>query len=1851
MQKTRFGVKLISLILMLSFLISAFSLMVFANMETTEDETSGLNVAYNRTFDEGWDYDNGILGSLAGGNVASIAYELTTKGYNHFLNLKKTVANSAYVYINTEKLDAEGKTFIEFDLASLKGCSIGQAVKVSVGGSFKTLVEFGTDGLYVLGTNIGDVDKDMDWKSFTFVFDFDYAANTLNVSSSSYLVTAYCGEEEIASEMYNCGLGGFGVSQVRFFFGAKNAAIGSWYAIDNLKIYSGVSEKTDLKNNVGFAVDMSVARDYPLASDASGSDGFLTGNPTLSRDTNNNGLVNHYNRHYGEGFDLVHKKTMTEDISLVSGGHDFAIKSEKLLDGTKNYFFRFRARNDNAGFIEIPVVDAPDWGRLVFEVSLKAGVNADIGDIISFVGAKGEKYFVSIENGQLYLFGKNVGYIGNNWVHIVVAFDYEPDEENNRFITVNYGAGGQMKVNMADDGNKFSESMITAFHIGVAPNAPAANGTKHDNFGDWYGVDNLKVYSGIRGYATLEGYGNGVNPNVALDFDLGSTSIPDTPVTPDLGEDADNRVDNVTGKTEDQLPQTPVKGTPNVSRVEKDETSWIQYHRYYSEGWAFSVGGGTSASAIMTLENEQQLDLTYNYYQHYEKTVSSNVYWTLSGSGCPSSGKVFMEMDVRAVEGADIGGVIQMRTVSAASNSQKYLVGFDDGYLVIWDTKVCKVNEYDWIHLAFEFDYSYAMNNPTAAGGENNYLLSAWIGDSLYMEKKIPGATDGKNFGISTFRIGFEGNNDPTTIGQFWDMDNLKFYAAENFLNLSTEEGKYDSGLLIPDSTPKDFPIQATAVSLDKMIEESLFLKVGSDYMLSGNVRVPIIENTETGVVYGAPFKKDDIYWVPLDAVLGYLNYPIYEHEDGMTFDISTGTSTTYLTLGRNTASVGGKTVKLTAAPAVTTGDNPYLVVALADIDTLFPGYYAIIDDMNMIVFTSYKSLAETSLAESIRIDIMKDFLFDYAMMDEDNIYDTVKENTNNFDHPYLITNQERFDELHEVFMDGFAIDKILEDDPNAEVTYLDATLYQYLKRYIYDDSGTSSVAYYNRWAASSLYYLTINDGSAYPGLKASAYIWDCESGQGGLQHPWQDSAGYDPIGGRLDPPYQALTPLAFAYQVTRDDRFARLTYDYCVELVDWDHWGPGHFLNCADTATAVAIAYDWCYDAWVRLGLDTKHVADGIYYHGALQGYLVTIGEPDAHGRANGNSSYYPTMRNNWNAVCTKGVAAACLAIMDYEGFDENTKVEAVINNTRLEYGAKVKEVTTHTIAENYKTLVLTGIDIYAPDGSYEESVSYWSYGAGAVFQYAQILTSAMGSDAGIMDTWGLDRTCYSILHMVSSDFTVFAYNDGSVRGGCDSGYFSYVADVINDDFLRYVRKTHIQDHKQRPSVSDAIFYRNIDDVEDMEMPLQYHHVGIHGYTLRSSWEKGAIFAGLLGGDNDDGHGHIDAGQWVYYNKDIEFFEDIGPDGYNTYNYFSNNHMYKTTVEGHNVILLQSQQDKVPAGQLRTSVSPITETYVNEYGTYAITDTSPAFGGYFLSANRGIMLTNDRKTVIIQDEIVSDGAQTFWWIAHYNNNTAMSKKEHEKLAYRKGVEKIEISNSGRVIHMTSTSPIDKTEYTLRVQIVSAHYSLYFQHMTTQDYLLNATMRPGDSEAQGKQPEGDRSMWSKFAIKCSGLPNTKLAVVMELVDPSVDVNDATYNIGYRYTDLANWEPSADTRVPDTGDDEEEIVTGGNRGSYSLAHMNAVRTQLTPMLQYVDGPFGTLADIKTFYKWLTQANYSVNGLGRPRFESNSSTAAVLPTFDECIAKYTALSTVVHATAADISAITNIAIGAKSTDAGA
>ena len=1171
---------------------------------------------------------------------------------------------------------------------------------------------------------------------------------------------------------------------------------------------------------------------------------------------------------------------------------------------------------------------------------------------------------------------------------------------------------------------------------------------------------------------------------------------------------------------------------PPVIPEQDTENLKVIYNRDYQDGWDYDNGFSTrtkpyltSASAdSISIDKEADVIGNYNYFMRFKAQTKDAVYRSIDmGVDAVSKGNLstirgtVMEFSIKADDVANVGEIIWAHT-SLQTRREVLLSINNDGDLIVFPNK-SKINigkiSNDWTNIAFAFDWMQKE-------GEDKYFIACTIrvgnglGNGYDTEHKvnIPYEMEG-DIGFGTFVFGFAAFeaqkvkvSDTYTyslpariggydgIGKSYCLDNLKIYQGVTDV-VELPKG-YGSAINTLKEKVIDIQENANAKSKAQILEESLAMKVGVDYVLAKNVKYPLFANQKNSAynnVYGKPVKQGDNVLVPLQMVLDYIGFPSYTHADGMSIDVTTGTSTTYISLGRDSATVDGKKIQLAVAPGTlkNTDGNDYIVVALSDIPALFPGWLAVYDDMGLILVYEDTTpdnsednapIVDRNMSKDLEamVNIMKKFVFDTVeqptstetyLATGEKVYKDAKANTNNFAHPYIISDAANFKKLADAY-------KLTEGAAGYN-----AKLNAYIKSALDQ--------------AEEIYKANTNSGTAYAGIKAPVI-------------EEQGSDGYNKFG-KLDELVacaEYLPVIAFAYQITGDEKYARFAYDWASAIGDFDHWGPGYFGDCAKITAALAISYDWLYNAYKALGKNTDALASDIYNLGVHDGYIISTGGVNEHPRSAGDLPAYNNATDHNNAVGAAGMIIGSLAILDYV---DNENIPSDEANAFYE--------TKYLVGNNIKSLIQNGLDIYAPDGSYIESPTIWEDATGNFFRMVMALDSATGSDYGFMNTWAMDQTCYYAYHIESSDGFVWNYHD-SKNNGNDAAYlntdmFNFVGMYLGDGNLIAIREEQIQKGKHT-TIYDVLFYPDTIP-EKEELPLNYYMKGIEGYVSRSDWSEGALYTGLMGGSNSAPNSQLDSGNFIYHNKGVIWICDLGTENPNIASYDVQSERYKyyrVSAEGQNVVYINS--DDLPHGQNPNGGGFISTTYENEHGSYAILNNMSTLIDGISNANRGILITNDKKTVVIQDEISLNTIESLTWVIH-TSQTIYLDPQNSRVAYLTAM-----GNDGK-------------SYTLRISIVSPRPDFEFVLENAIDPVLKGTKTSNEIKDEPEdEPEYARNNLKRLVIKDEATIAFNIAVAFEIVSSDED----TTPVGYEWTSMNVWEPS----VAKEGEDVDVVVKRG-----------------------------------------------------------------------------------------------------------
>ena len=260
-------------------------------------------------------------------------------------------------------------------------------------------------------------------------------------------------------------------------------------------------------------------------------------------------------------------------------------------------------------------------------------------------------------------------------------------------------------------------------------------------------------------------------------------------------------------------------------------------------------------------------------------------------------------------------------------------------------------------------------------------------------------------------------------------------------------------------------------------------------------------------------------------------------------------------------------------------------------------------------------------------------------------------------------------------------------------------------------------------------------------------------------------------------------------------------------------------------------------------------------------------------------------------------------------------------------------------------------------------------------------------------------------------------------------------------------------------------------------------------------------MFAGIMGGansyspyGNDDNYekfGQIDSGNFIYENLGVKWIVDLGSDNFSVNEYFGKYRYqyYRNSAEGHNMIILPD----LMYGQNEVGDGRLYDKYIDPdgKGSYAKIDNSNAYGSYISSANRGMLVTNDRKTVVIQDEFkLNDAGRVVWTV--------------------QTCEEILIDETGLVAYLIHKEG-DET-IILRATIVTTLESIGFSALECEETILSGAK--GYDNTQIERPEG-----LKRLVIDANVVSLDIAVVFEIVEST----QSELAVGYEWKNLVEWD--------------------------------------------------------------------------------------------------------------------------------
>ena len=428
---------------------------------------------------------------------------------------------------------------------------------------------------------------------------------------------------------------------------------------------------------------------------------------------------------------------------------------------------------------------------------------------------------------------------------------------------------------------------------------------------------------------------------------------------------------------------------------------------------------------------------------------------------------------------------------------------------------------------------------------------------------------------------------------------------------------------------------------------------------------------------------------------------------------------------------------------------------------------------------------------------------------------------------------------------------------------------------------------------------------------------------------------------------------LAFAYRMTGDRRFLNRAYAELESAANFPDWNPSHFLDTGEMAHAFAIGYDWLYDA---LTSSQKQVVRAAIIKHGLNTYL----------KGHRENAWWLRSAYNWNTVCNGGIGVAALAIAEHD---------LALSNDVL--GKTLNSLKSSGVMEQF-----------APDGAWPESPGYWRYATQYLFVFAAALETSIGSTQGLLDYPGIEATGEFPVYMESPTRLMFNYAEGGT-GRMRAPWQFWLSQKFNNPLLSWA-----QQRAHNNDVLDAIWYvPQANAPDDLGLPRDRLFKKVEVVSLRSQWDDDqALFVGFKAGDNNVGHSHLDLGEFVLDVHGQRWIHDQGTDNYNLPGYFAGNEWdskrweyYRLRAEANNTLVLNPKNSTGPGHTADQDPLAVTEIIRFETSQSAkglaiadLTDAYEEFGA--TRVWRGIGFVNNRKQVLLQDELQTEAPAELWW-------------------------------------------------------------------------------------------------------------------------------------------------------------------------------------------------------------------------------------------------------------------------------
>ena len=282
------------------------------------------------------------------------------------------------------------------------------------------------------------------------------------------------------------------------------------------------------------------------------------------------------------------------------------------------------------------------------------------------------------------------------------------------------------------------------------------------------------------------------------------------------------------------------------------------------------------------------------------------------------------------------------------------------------------------------------------------------------------------------------------------------------------------------------------------------------------------------------------------------------------------------------------------------------------------------------------------------------------------------------------------------------------------------------------------------------------------------------------------------------------------------------------------------------------------------------------------------------------------------------------------------------------------------------------------------------------------------MGSDGGLGETPGFDKTALFVVHATAPSLQFFNYADSGryrlTNGPTDTPSLFYLARRFRIPSAAFLERLKLSSNKTA-ATEDLIYFTPMGTANDvMKLPRCQYYPHQNIAVARSAWlDTKATWLGVKAGFTHEGdpHGHLDVGSFVFEANGYRWAIDLGADSYALPEYFGPKRFtyYRLRNIGHNTLTFDN------ANQAENANAPLL-SLVNcpGDGDFAQIDSNltTAYTPNGVSiVQRRFHLDYTTKELQIYDRFVAGKAKNVTWAMHtFANISIDSDKSSAVLSY-----------------------------------------------------------------------------------------------------------------------------------------------------------------------------------------------------------------------------------------------------------